>query len=168
MKNWRGIMKILELQHIRNGKVIHEEKNILNTLHVGGELFLLSCCFDNDGSMPPENYYLGLDNRSAIATADLIDDLSDEPVGSGYLRQPVSSDGGFTTEIVNNIYRATGEIVTFSATGSGWGPVKNIFMSTSESGGILIASSPLSSTLTAVAGDSITMRMALTLRDADV
>ena len=52
-KNWHGLMKIVEIQHICNGEVVWEEKNILNTFHNGGELFVLSCCFDNGGSLPP-------------------------------------------------------------------------------------------------------------------
>lgn len=168
MKNWHGIMKILEFKHIRNNEVIYKEENILNTFHVGGELYVLSCCFNNNGDFPPDNYYIGLDNRSAIEIEDLITDISDEPVGNGYSRQAVSSNGGFEVEVVNGIYRATSEIVTFTATGSGWGPVKNIFMSTEDSGGVLLATSLLSSTLTAIAGDSYVMRMAMTLKDSSL
>lgn len=165
-KDWHGLVKILEVQHVRNGEVIWEDKNLLNTLHFGGELFVLTCCFDNDGTFPPANYYFGLDNRATISTDDLITDLSDEPVGNGYLRAAVSSSGQFTVDILNGVYRATSQIVTFSASGSGWGPVKNLFLATtSNNDGILIATSPLSSPVTLTSGDAINMRMALALQD---
>jgi len=165
-KDWHGLVKILEVQHVRNGEVIWEQKNLLNTLHVGGELFVLTCCFDNDGTLPPANYYFGLDNRATISTDDLMTDLSDEPVGNGYLRAAVASSGQFTVDILSGVYRATGQIVTFSASGGGWGPVSNLFLTTrSDNDGILIATSALSSAVTLTAGDAINMRMALSLQD---
>lgn len=165
-KDWHGLVKILEIQHVRDGKVIWEDKNLLNTLHIGGEMFLLSCAFDSSSGYPPSNYYFGLDNRNEITVNDLITDISDEPSGSGYLRQAVSSTGQFTIDIVSGIYRATSQIVTFSATGSGWGPVSNLFMATSSDGsGILLASNQLSNPITLTSGDAINMRMALALRD---
>ena len=168
-KDWHGLVKILEVQHVRNGEVIWEEKNLLNTLHVGGELFVLSCCFDNDGTLPPANYYFGLDNRAEISVDDLMTDIADEPADNGYLRAAVSSSGQFTVDILGGVYRATSQIVSFSATGSGWGPVSNLFLTTtSDDSGILIATSPLSNTITLSGGDAINMRMALALKDAPV
>jgi hypothetical protein len=165
-KEWHGLMKILEIQHIRNGEVIWEQKNLLNTLHVGGELFILTCCFDNDGSLPPANYYFGLDNRAAISIDDLITDLSDEPDGNGYLRAAVASSGQFNVDVLSNVYRATSQIVTFSATVGGWGPVSTLFLATtSDNTGILIASSPLTNSISLTDGDAINMRMALALHD---
>jgi hypothetical protein len=166
-KDWHGLVKILEIQHIRDGKVIWEEKNLLNTLHIGGEMFMLTCAFDSSpGTYPPANYYFGLDNRGAITVDDLMTDIIDEPSGNGYLRQAVSSSNQFTIDIVSGVYRATSQIVTFSATGSGWGPVSNLFMATSVDGsGILLASNPLSNSITLTNGDAINMRMALALRD---
>jgi hypothetical protein len=165
-KDWHGLMKILEVQHIRNGEVIWEQKNLLNTLHVGGELFVLTCCFDNNGSLPPANYYFGLDNRATITIDDLMTDLSNEPVGNGYLRAAVASNGQFTVDLLSGVYRATSQIVTFSASGGSWGPVSNLFLTTrSDNDGILIASSPLSNTITLNSGDAINMRMALALHD---
>ena len=166
MKNWHGLMKILEIQHVRNGKVIWEDKNILNIFHTGGELYMLTCCFDNPGSLPVANYYFGLDSRSSIATTDLITNLTGEPNSNGYSRVAVPSNGNFTLDFVNGIYRATSQILTFTATGSGWGPVTNLFLATTiDNSGILIASSPLSSATSLSAGDSINMRMALSLQD---
>lgn len=166
MKNWNGILKILEIQHVRNNNIIWQEFNVLNQLHSDGEAFLLRCCFDNTGDLPPQQYYFGLDNRGLIETADTIEDLVEEPsISNGYSRQPVSSNGEFTIEIVNGVYRATSKIVSFSATAGGWGPVKNIFMTNLNAGGLLISSAALSSQISLLEGDSINLRMALSLQN---
>ena len=169
-KNWHGLMKILEVQHIRNGEVIWEDKNLYNTLHVGGELFILSCCFDNDGTLPPPNYYFGLDNRSEITVDDLLTDLEDEPFTNaspnGYSRVPVSSSVEFTLDVVNGNYRAISQVLQFSAIGLGYGPVSKLFMSTTtDNTGILIATTQLSSAVTLAAGETLNMRMGLSLQD---
>lgn len=163
-KNWRGLMKILEIQHIRNGKVIWEDKNILNTFHAGGELFMLSCCFD--GTIPPANYYFGLDNRSIVTVEDLLTDIEDEPTSNGYNRATASSSGGFTIDIVSGTYRAISQVIQFSATGLGYGPVSKLFMATTaDNSGILIATTQLSSAVTLAGGEVLSMRMGLSLQD---
>lgn len=165
-ENWRGLVKILEIQHIRNNEVIWEDKNLHNTLHIGGEMYILACCFDNSGSFPPDNYYFGLDARTTISVDDVITDIVDEPSINGYLRQGVSSSDEFTIDVVNGIYRATSRVVTFSASGGGYGPVTNLFLATtSDNSGILLASNTLSNSLSLIDGDAINMRMALALRD---
>src|SRR4051812_27484420 len=111
-KDWHGLVKIIEAQHIRNGEVIWEARNLYNLLHAGGELFFLSCCFENDGSLPPAQYFFGLDSRPTLDVADVMTDILEEPDGSGYLRQSVSSLNGFTIDVVNNVYRASSEILT--------------------------------------------------------
>ena len=165
-KDWRGLIKILEVQHIRDGKVIWESKNIYNTLHNSGEMYLLMCAFDNSGAYPPANYYFGLDNRLGISVIDTIGSLSGEPSGNGYLRAGVASSGQFTVSALGDLYRATSQIVTFSATGTGWGPVRNLFLATTnDNSGILLASAPLSNPITLTNGDAVNMRMALSLQD---
>lgn len=165
-KDWRGLMKVLEIQHIKNGEVIWEDKNLYNTFHAGGELFMLTCCFDNDGTLPPANYYFGLDNRSTVSVDDLLTDLEDEPTGNGYSRSPVSSAGEFTIDVVNGNYRAISQVIQFNATGLGYGPVSKLFMTTtSDNTGILIATTQLSSSVTLAAGETLNMRMGLSLQD---
>lgn len=162
--NWKGILKIIEVEHIRNSKILWRQEEIYNQLHSKGELFLLNCCFNNNGTYPPGSYLFGLDNRTSISKNDEIEDLQGEPSGNGYNRQTRSSNGGFTVELHNEIYRASSNIMTFYATGSGWGPVKNIFLTTSvESEEILISSAALSQSISLVDGDSINLRMALSL-----
>ena len=166
MKDWHGILKILEIQHIRDGKVIWEDHDILNILHTEGEQFLLTCCFDNDGSIVPTDYYFGLDARSTVAASDTMSTITSlEPSGNGYSRQTVSSNGGFTIQLVGSYYRAVGSIVTFSATGT-YGPVKNLFLTDkSDNSGYLISSAELSSPVTFANGDSVALRMSLQLRN---
>lgn len=169
-KNWHGIMKIIEAQQIRNGSIIWEEKNIYNTLHSLGEEFFLKCCFAISEKHPPENYYLGLDNRSTTSVGDIVSSLMDEPTGvNGYLRKPVNSVSGFTIELVSGVYRATSQIVSFSAVGGSWGPVSNIFLintSTNVESSVLLATANLSSAITVANGDTINMRISLSLQDS--
>ncbi len=164
-KDWNGVIKVLEVQHVRNGKVIWEDKNLYNMLHSGGEEFLLQCLFANDGTLIPDSYYLGLDARTSLIASDTMTDILDEPTEYGYIRQTLGNTG-WTVSPVSDVYRAIGNIITFSASGGSWGPVNNLFL-TNESGddGVLIASAVLSSELTLDSGDSINMRMSLSLRD---
>jgi hypothetical protein len=165
-KDWRGILKINKLSHVRNGKVIYSEDNIYNVLHQLGESFLLSVCFANDGSLLPTNYYFGLDNRTTISINDTITSITDEPTSGGYLRQPISSNTGFTIASFSGIFRATTPTLVFTATGAGFGPVKNLFMTTtSDNTGYLISSAPLSNTVTLASGDTLNLTMSLQLHD---
>lgn len=163
--SWHGLVKILEIQHIRNNEVIWEDKNILNTLHVQGEMFLLQCAFSNAGTLPPANLYFGLDSRPTISITDTLASIS-EPSGNGYARQPVSTSTGFSIDIVSGIYRASSQVIAFSATGGGYGPLNNLFLATtSNNTGLLIASNPLTTPITLVNGDNVTMRMSVSLQD---
>lgn len=168
-KDWHGLMKIIEAQYIRDGKIIWEAKNLYNLLHAGGELFFLTCCFENDGTFPPDQYYFGLDNRPSLSVDDMMTDLVDEPVGNGYLRQSVSSSSGFTIDVVNNVYRASSQILVFSATTGSWGPATTLFLTTrADNDGVLLASAPLSNEISLEPGDSFSMRMSLSLKDTSV
>lgn len=164
--NWHGLLKIESIQHIRNGNVIWEESNVHNTLHQLGEAFLLTACFSNDGTIVPANYYFGLDSRDSISINDTISSLVDEPISGGYARLPISSSTGFTITSISGIYRAVTPTLIFTGAGSGFGPVKNLFMvTTSDNTGTLISSAPLSSTLTLSSGDSVNLKMSLQLHD---
>lgn len=167
--NWRGLMKILEINHIRDGKVIWSDKNIRNLFHTEGEQFMLMACFSNDGTVLPTSYYLGLDNRASPNVDDTMDDLVDEPTENGYTRQSLGIDGGWNVEDVSGIYRAIGNIISFQAVGGEWGPVNNLFLTNKiDDTGYLISTVILSSELTMEADDVIGMRMSLSLRDESV
>jgi hypothetical protein len=170
MSNWRGILKIVEVEHISGGKVVWRDGNINNLLHYEGERFILEAAFANDGSVVPANYYFGLDNRTTIEVEDTMTTIANEgyePSTNGYTRVAVSSNGGFTVEPNEvNIYQAIGSIVTFSATGTGYGPIKNLFLTTqSNNSGYLLSTAVLSSSVTMSAGDQINLRMTIQLQD---
>jgi len=171
-KDWNGILKVLEIEHIRDGKVIWSDKNLYNTLHTEGEGYLLEILFKNpnDGSLPPEYYYLGLDARTSIEVSDNMAAIIDEPVGNGYFRQLVSSkpeqSTGWLITSNSGYTKALGSIITFTAAGGSWGPVSTLFLTNqNDNDGVLISSVALSDEATLDDGDVINLRMALTLRD---
>ena len=165
-KNWQGIMKVLEIQHLsKTGKVLWEDKNLLNLLHTEGEGYILDVVFG--GGIIPDTYYLGLDNRDTIAASDTPDDLITEPIGNGYTRQPVLSSGEFTFALTTGGFiQAQTPIVTFIASGGSWGPVNNLWLTTeADNTGLLISTVSLTSEVTLLDGERVTMRLGLGMRD---
>lgn len=166
---WHGIMKIVEVSHQDSkGNVLYCEKNIHNLLHYEGEEFLLSAAFAGGSvsSIIPENYYLGLDNRTTIDAEDTMDTIIGEPLSGGYQRQAISSSGDFSINFQSGHYVATSPIVAFRSTSSSWGPVKNLFLTNRvNNSGSLISTAILTSSLTVSTGDSVTMRIGMQLRD---
>jgi hypothetical protein len=172
MSDWHGILKILEVNHVRNGEVIWKAENLTNMLHTLGEQFILQCAFAKGTlNTPPGSYYFGLDGRATLAYADTVNSLSgQEPNSGGYARQAVSSENGFIFEPIGTsppIYRATSQVITFTATGNFGLTVFNLFMCTSSvpASGILIASVALTQALSLVSGDSINVKMSVQLHD---
>jgi len=166
---WHGIMKVLEIQHRdKNGNVIWEQKGIKNLLHLKGEEFLLRAAFTGGkvSNVIPENYYLGLDNRTTVVEEDEMTNTTGEPGFSGYERQPVASSGDFTVSFENGHYQAISPIVAFGAIVGSWGPVQNLFLSDqSGSLGVLISTAVLDTPVIVNDGESVTMRIAMTLKD---
>lgn len=167
-KNWPGIMTVESIQHISKGKVIYEEKNIKNILHVDGEQQILNALFvgGNTGNIYiPTTYFLGLDDRTSLAAADTLSSLVSEPAVGGYARQGVSATTGFTIQTNGTLVKATTGIITFSCTTTSWGPVRNLFLTNVASGtsGVLYSSVALSNTVTLVPGDSVTLKFSLSL-----
>lgn len=165
--NWNGLMKVLEFQTFdKYGNLLYEERNIYNTLHTSGENFIVSTLFA--GLAIPDLYYIGLDNRTTIAVANtLATVITSEPSTNGYEREPVSSDE-FTVNLNDNgNYQANSPVVTFRAVGGSWGPVKNIFLTTSSAGstGYLLCSGVLQSTTTIPDGGVASLRIGMALKD---
>lgn len=171
-KNWHGIMKIIEVQHVdQSGKVLWAQKNILNLLHSEGEEFLLRAAFTGGkaSTIIPDNYYLGLDNRQAVVEADEMSDLIGEPVGGGYERQEVASSGDFAINFEDDHFIATSPIVAFRSTTGSWGPVSNLFLTDkNDDSGYLISTAILDSAIILNPGDAVTMRIGMQLRDCPV
>jgi hypothetical protein len=167
--NWNGIMRVLEIRHADAcGNILWEKSDINNLLHNSGEQFILQALFTGgpSNSFIPNYYFLGLDNRTALDPADTMTALVGEPNTNGYVRQPVNSINGFTIDNSSGSYRATTAIVTFRATGGTWGPVQNIFITDkNDLTGFLIASANLGSPFSLTDGDTISLRLGMTLQD---
>lgn len=168
-KIWHGIMKILEVRHWdAAGNLLWEQRNVLNLLHREGEEFILRAAFTGGrvSTIIPDNYYLGLDNRSPITEADTLDDLVGEPSSHGYERQEIASSGDFALNFEDDHFIATSPIVAFRATTGSWGPVSNLFITDkSDNTGYLISTALLSSPASLNAGESVTMRIGMQLKD---
>jgi len=171
-KDWHGILIVDEFKVTRDDKVLYQAENLHNILHLGGESQILSALFVG-GPGPainpyiPSIYYLGLDNRSALAVTDTLSNLSGEPASGGYNRQPVSSTTGFTIVTEGTTVKAKSGVIVFSSIGSSWGPVKNMFLTNISSGtaGILYSSVPLGSNVVVTAGDTVSVRFSMALRN---
>ena len=163
------LLKIIEIKHVSaDGKILWEAYNLPNTFHQTGETFLLSAVFTGGQTniIIPANYYFGLDTRSNISVSDTMNTLQSlEPSGSGYFRQAVSSSKQFTMSVNDGGHSmAMSPILTFTATGGGWGPVSNLFLTDKfDNTGYLIASVPLNTAVSVAAGEGIHMRMSLAL-----
>lgn len=170
-KDWHGIMKIIEIQHLAaDGSILSTQNRILNTLHQEGEEFLLRAAFTGgqDSTVVPEYYYLGLDNRSTVAAEDTMDDLIGEPTGGGYQRQEIASSGDFAINFENDHYIATSPIVAFRATSGSWGPVVNLFLTDkSDNTGFLISTVVLDTAVSLAGGESVTMRIGMQLKECE-
>lgn len=164
----RKLMTILEVNKKNAlGEIVWQKFNLPNTVHLGGDYFMLSALFASISASIPASYYLGLDNRTIPAESDTLANLSQEPSQFAYARQAISSGNGFSVALNGNgVYQATSTVVAFIATGGSWGPVSNLFLSTTvNNSGYLIATSPLDDTVTVGSGEQLTLRFALTLRD---
>lgn len=166
---WNGLMKVLEIQHRdKNGNIIWEDHNLLNVLHLRGEEFLLRVAFTGGkvSDVIPENYYLGLDNRSLVNADDEMTNLIGEPNYAGYERQPISSAGDFSVHLTDGHYQALSPVVAFGSLGGVWGPVSNLFLSDGVgTGHTLISTVQLNTPIVVQSGESVTMRLGMKLRD---
>lgn len=168
MRDWNGILKIVEIQHIDvDGTVLWEQKNLLNLLHLDGEEFLLRAAFTGgqDSTIIPENYYIGLDNRTTVEADQTVDDLSGEPTAGGYERQEVSSSGDFSVDFLDDHFQITSPILVFRSTSASWGPVANLFLTTADDdSGYLISTIVLESSISLTPGQNVSIRLAMSFR----
>jgi len=168
--NWRGILKIVEATHTRDGNIIWKANDMYNLLHSQGEQYILETLFYNDGTSPPSAYYLGLDARPTIAYADTMSSLIGEPTSNGYSRQPLNSSSsgstGWTITTETSLHKALSNVVSFTASGGSYGPCYNLFLTNkSNNTGKLISSVALSTPATLSSGDVLSLRMTLSLKD---
>jgi len=166
MEQWRGIMRVVEVVHRdRFGKEIRVERDILNKIHLLGEEYILRVLFA--GREVPENYHIGMDSRSSILASDQIGDLEGlEPVTAGYERQSIQSDDFAIVTDSPTSRRANSPSVVFTATSETWEPVSNIFLCVGlgyGSSSVLVSSAALGQSISLSPGESISMRMAMSL-----
>lgn len=161
-KDWNGLLKIMEIQHLdADGKILWEDKNLYNVLHKLGESFILNSVFA--GTALPTHYYFGLDNRTTISASDTLSTVTaTEPTSYGYTRIAVSAAGAFTVSLQGDHYRAVGPIVSFTSVGGSFGTVRNLFLCTTTT---LIASVALSQIITFSSDQTVNMKLSLSLRD---
>jgi len=164
------------VKHIdKDGAVVWEAYDLPNIVHDEGEQHLLYAAFatgSGDWSVPG-NYYVGLDDRAALAEADTLGSLDDEPVGDGYARSALSSAGtgaagqDFVVSQPAAAYQFLTKDILFTAAGGDWVGARNMFICThlnavaSAVGARLISSLALSASRTLANGESLTCTMTL-------
>lgn len=159
------LMKILDLVHRDPaGEVIMHRREILNVLHLSGEEFMLGVLFS--GTELPAHYYMGLDSRESPSAGDEMPSLEGlEPSGNGYERQQVDAQNFALSVGESGSWQANGPVVSFRASGGSWGAVRNIFLCTGlgYSQPALVSSAYVGQSLTVLDGETITLRMAMSL-----
>lgn len=159
-------MKVVELTHKdKKGNVLYRSENIHNKIHLLGEEFILKVLFG--GTPVPNLYFIGLDSRESISSDDSISDLIEaEPVSYGYERKAINSDDFSVVQNPSGFMQANSPTVLFTAFGGSWGPIRNIFLSTgleSVSPTVLVSSASIGQNLTVSPGETVSMRMAMSL-----
>lgn len=159
------LMRMVELVHRdASGVVVAEMRDLLNVVHASGEEFMLGVLFA--GEPVPDFYYIGLDSRESPSALDVMSELDGlEPSANGYERTPVNS-AEFDLELGSSGgLQATGPTVLFRAEGGSWGPVRNVFLCTGLGYGsvALVSSVPIGQEITVQDGETISMRMAMSL-----
>lgn len=171
-KNWNGILKIFEIQHISStGEIISSQKNLYNTLHSYGEEFILSKMCNKVTLYG--YFWMGLDNRSNITIPQTISDLVGEPFGSGYSKKsinaaPKQNEIGFTVEASKGQWIARGPLITWTAAIANWSSVSNLFLTAPKAGmpnGELMSTVVMAKSVALRQGESLTLRAGVGLRD---
>lgn len=159
-------------------KIKYEEHNIKNMLHKEGEEYILNALFKDSQSIPVNGYYVGLDVRPTFDKNDTLSEIIGEPTVNGYRRQNVPLSN-WSLQISNDVWFAKSGTIIFSAindqgTDTGWGPVTNIFLATTNERcermpgscvGKLISSAKLGSSVSIGNKESVVMEMSLSLYD---
>ena len=152
-----------------NKNIKYEQFNIKNILHAEGEEYFLKYVFKSVDLIIPEKYYVGLDFRSTLSRTDTLSSIFLEPSSNNYRRQAINT-WSFSSSAGNWIAKSPPIVFSaVSSSGAGWGPVRNIFLSTieerCEAGGCkyLISSARLDENISLSSGDKIVLEMALSI-----
>lgn len=162
----------------KNNKVRYQQRDIKNTFHQQGEEYILNALFKGSENLVTNGYYIGLDARPTLNRTDTLSNIIGEPLvqGNNYQRQNVSflnwqiinpnTSATTTASPTLTPYYAKSGPVIFSSLNSGWNSVTNIFLATTiGSGGKLISSATLGTTVSVAIGESVVMEMSISLYD---
>jgi len=156
MSKW--IEQRWDIKHIRNGKVIYEEKNKKNIVPNQGEKAILEVFYRGiDSIVPNDKFYIGLYNGS-IGESTTLATIPSEPSGNGYSRQEVerSTTGWPTIELDEGDWRVVSKEIELTASGGSIGPVNGAFIATTlDNSGSLIGAVAMAVERTVIAGDRI-------------
>jgi len=172
-----NLMTVLEVSHQnKHGEILFKKYDLKNIFHSEGEEYILGTLFTNtytpNNTFVVTSYYMGLDNRSSLATSDSLVDIEElETTGTGYRRQEVTKSSFQIVENSNGNYQANSPIIQFNCSGGSW-TAKNIFLATSYSSSFtgpkkVISSVPLGSTLSISSGETVSMRIGLALKTSN-
>jgi hypothetical protein len=159
-----NLLTVDEVRHLdKSGDCIWMAKGLKNMLHTQGVEFILKTLFvKSTGVAIPTTYYVGLDNRSVLNLADILDGVTGEPSTFGYQRYSLNSNTGFNAVFDSQTWKAKSITLLFNAIGGSWGPVKNAFLTTTSGNqGYLISSVVLPSVRTLNAGEAFTFKISL-------
>jgi len=154
------------LQHVRNGKVIWEQKDIRNALADEGEKNMLNVYFRQTNE--PTSFYLRLCNDSLLET-DTLSAVQNEPAGNGYAPQELGrSVTGFPTiELDSGNYQVVSAVVEFTASGGNIGPVNTAYLATTQDNtGLLICYQALSTSRTVLENDIFRANLTIKVENA--
>ena len=132
-------------------------------LHTDGLQWMLEVCFTEEQTVPA-SFYIGLATDASLAETASRGDQT-EVSGPGYARQAVASNSTDITSAATgtNDYKITTSTETFTASGT-WTGAKTYFLATTVNDtGVLIASGPLSETITLEDTDTLTIAVQVNL-----
>jgi len=163
MKQWHGIFRIIEADIFdSDGKSIWHVEDLKNTIHKEGAYYILNRTLNT--SLGASAFYFGLDNRLNLLYENTYQDLWEEPSGNGYVRFSVSPSNQFVQAPST---QSTAELISpnliFLCNNNSWGPVSNLFVSTSTNAGVLLSSVKLTQPITLSTGQSFVVRMGMSL-----
>lgn len=151
--------QLWDIKHIRNGRVIYEEKDKHNIVPDEGEKAILETFYRGKASiyLPNNKFYIGL-YKGSIGELTTLATIPNEPSGNGYSRLEVvrSPVGWPTIEKHEGDWRVVSKELELQASGGNIGPVNGAFIATtSDNTGALIGAVAMAVERTILAGDKI-------------
>ena len=153
-----------DIRHIRNGKVIYEEKNKPNILVDEGEKAIIDVFYRKNAVLyfAADMFYIGL-YKGTVSESTILTTIPNEPSGFGYARlQCERSNVGWPTieKDGNNNWRVISKWLELTAVGGNIGPVSGAFICTSlDNSGALMGGVAMAVERTVLPGDKIQFRV---------